>query len=156
METRLLATALVSFLNALAEAASGTAEEIEKLVSADGDDDAGEEKKPARKSRSKPAKDEDEDEKPARRSRAKAKAVKEDDDEDEDEDEDEDDDAADDEPSEDDVSDAVKAALKVLERTEVSKLIKKFGKADKSREVKPENRRHLIVNLEKAVKNADE
>lgn len=155
METRSLATILVAFLNAVGAAASEAAGEVEKLISAEGDGDEGGDEKPARRSRAKAKASE---EKPARTrpSRAKSKDEDEDDDDaDEDDDGDEEEDG-DDEPSEDDVIDAVRAAQKVLPRDEVVKLVKKFGKAERSRDVKPENRRHLIVNLEKAIKNAEE
>ena len=157
METRSLATVLVALLNTVGTAVSEAAGEIEKLISADGDDTGGDEK-PTRRARK--SKDE---EKPTRSrpSRAKAKSKDEDEDDDdaddedgeEEEEEEEDDDS---DPTEDDVIDAVRAAQKVLPRDEVVKLVKKFGKAERSRDVKPENRRHLIVNLEKAVKNAEE
>lgn len=150
MEIRSLVAILITLTNAIGEAASAAAEELEKLMSADGGDEVVPDK-PARKSRKKV--DDEDDEPPARNrpSRAKAKAKDEDEDEEEEEEEEEND-----EPSEDDVIDAVRAAQKVLPRDDIAKLVKKFGKAERSRDVKPENRRHLIVNLERAIKNAEE
>jgi hypothetical protein len=59
-------------------------------------------------------------------------------------------------PSESDIVEAVRAALKVLEKKEVSKIIKKHGKADRATEVDEELRQKVIDALEKAVEDAEE
>lgn len=144
METRTLAAVVVTFLNKLADVAGEAAKELDEAISADTDGDA--------RTTRRPRKDDDEkEERSSRRSRSK------DDDDDEKEEKkgsrrsskDEDD-----EPSEDDVVDAVRAAQKVLERNDVAKLVKKYGRAERSKDVKPENRQALIEALEKAVEDA--
>lgn len=128
METRALVVALIAILNFAVDT-------LEKLVASDG---AG----PASK------------EKGGRKSRAKAKSKVEDEDEDDDEDEDEDED--DDELTEDKVVDAVRAAQKAIDRNQVAKIVKKYGKAERASEVKPENRAKLLAELKKAIDEADE
>lgn len=147
METRKLASIFVSFLNAFIQVAEEAVEMVEKEL-AKGDDD-----KPEKGEKKK------DEEKSSRSSRSSRSSKKDDDDDDDDDDEkkgdddDDDDDKkkGDDEPSEDDCVDAVRAALKVLDRADVTKLVKKYGKADKASEVEPENRQKLIDALEKAV-----
>lgn len=63
---------------------------------------------------------------------------------------------SDDEPGEDDIVRATRAALKVLEEDDVKALIKKHGKAGRATEVKPEHRQAVIDALEKAVDEAQE
>lgn len=143
MEPRKLAATIVAILN-------DGAERIEKLIAADGDEegDAVETTKdkkkagktpPSRNTRSTKKKDEDED----------------DDDKDDDDDDDDDDDAddANDDkvPTEADIVKAVRGALKVLEKEDVVKHIKKHGKAEKATDVKPERRAAVIEALEQAV-----
>jgi hypothetical protein len=60
-----------------------------------------------------------------------------------------------DDPSEDDIVDAVRGAQKVLESNDVKKILKKHGKAERASEVEPENRQAVIDALEKAVEDAD-
>jgi hypothetical protein len=121
MELRALVVALVAICNFAAET-------LEKLLSEDGD---GKETRAAKPARSRP-------------SRAK-KEEKEDDDKDDDDDKDGD------EPSEDDIVDAVRAAQKVLEKADITKILKKHGKAERATEVEPEHRQAVIDALEKAV-----
>ncbi len=125
MELRALVVALISIANFAAET-------LEKLV-ADGEEGDGKSSK--RSARGKTS------------SRGKGKDKDDDDDKDEDKDGDE--------PSEDDVVDAVRAAQKVLESADVKKLLKKHGKADRASEVEPEHRQAVIDALEKAVEDAE-
>lgn len=130
METRALAVALIAILNFAVDT-------LEKLVSEDGGEKAKE--------------------KGARPSRAKAKTSsrsKKDDDDDADAD-DADDDKDSDEPSEDDIIDAVKAAQKVIDKADITKILKSKGKADRASEVEPERRQAVIDALEKAIEDAE-
>lgn len=129
METRALVVALVAILNFGAET-------LEKLLSEDGD---GGKEKPSR----------------SRPSRAKASAKGKEKDADDDADKDDDDDADGDEPSEDDVIDAVRAAQKVIEKVAITKILKSKGKADRASEVEPEHRQAVIDALEKAIEDAE-
>jgi hypothetical protein len=129
METRKLAVALVAFINALQEASAEFAEALEKQVSADGD---GDDPKPARSSRAGKTGGKD-----TSKTRGKDK----------------DDDG--DEPSEDDMVDAVRGAQKVLESADIKKILKKHGKAERASEIEPENRQAAIDALEKAVEAAE-
>lgn len=140
MKLRAVVAALIAGFNAQVE-------ELEKLMSEDGDAEEPEEK-PARRSRTS-RKDEEEDEpeeKPARRSRAKK--------EEEEEPEDDDADADGDNPSEDDIVDAVRAAQKVLEKDDVVAVIRKYGKKDRASQVPADRRQAVIDALEKAVDDA--
>lgn len=128
METRKLAAALVAFLNAVHEAADEASEEIEKLMSEDGDGDDPKEAK-AGKSSSRPP-----------RSASKNRGKDKDDD---------------DEPSEDDMVDAVRGAQKVLASADIKKILKKHGKAERASEIEPENRQAAIDALEKAIEKAE-
>jgi len=103
------------------------AETLEKLLSEDGD---------GKETRAKPAR--------SRPSRAKKEEKDDDDDKD-------DDDKDGDEPSEDDIVDAVRAAQKVLEKADITKILKKHGKAERATEVEAEHRQAVIDALEKAV-----
>lgn len=130
METRALVVALIAILNFAVDT-------LEKLVSEDGGEKAKE--------------------KGARPSRAKAKTSshsKKDDDDDADAD-DADDDTDSDEPSEDDIIDAVKAAQKVIDKADITKILKSKGKADRASEVEPERRQAVIDALEKAIEDAE-
>ena len=69
-----------------------------------------------------------------------------------DEDEEEDESDEDEEDSEADLRDAVRAALKIAERSEVIGLMKKHGKSDKASGVKPELRGAVIDALAKLTK----
>lgn len=100
-------------------------ETLEKLVSEDGGD--AEKEKGARPSRAKKA----------------AKPAK---------DEDEDDDEV---PTEDDVIDAVRAAQKVLEKDDISKILMKYAKAKRASEVEEGYRKRVIDALAKAVEDAE-
>ncbi len=145
MDIKKVVAILVTGLNDMAE-------ELEKLKSAEAeetpgrkgraskdDDDGDDDDKPARGKRA--AKDDDDD-KPAR-GKGKGK--------DEEEEEEEEDD---DEPSEADIAKAARGALKVLEKDDVVKLIKKFGKADRATEVKASLRQAVIDALEEAIEEA--
>jgi len=141
MEPRKLAAAIVAILN-------DGAEQIEKLIAADvgdkdADDDNGDDKKKRGTSTS-----------TSRNSRSSRSTKAKDEDEDEDEDEDDEDEDEDAEASEADIVKAARGALKVLEKDDVVKIIKKHGKADKATEVKPALRAKVIEALEQAV--ADE
>lgn len=144
METRKLASIIVSFLNAIVSCCEEAAEMINKEL-AKSDDDAPAGKSGKSSSRSKAKDDDDEKEEKPARGKGKAK------DEEEEEDDDNEEEESSDEPSEEDCVDAARAALKVLDRAEVSKIIKKYGKADKASEVEPELRQKVIDALEKAV-----
>ena len=150
METRKLASIIVSAFNALIQCLEEGVEMINKEL-AKSDDDAPASAKSGKSSGRSKTKDDDDDEKPTAR-RGKAKKEEEDDDEDasEEKEEEEDETNEGDEPSEEDCVDAARAALKVLDRADVSKIIKKYGKADKASEVKPELRQKVIDALEKA------
>ena len=121
MEIRALVVALVAICNFAAET-------LEKLLAEDGGD--GKASRSEKPSRSRP-------------SRAKGKEN--------DDDDDKDDDDNDDEPSEDDIVDAVRAAQKVLEKADITKILKKHGKAERATEVEPDMRQAVIDALEKAV-----
>jgi hypothetical protein len=129
VETRKLAAIVVSLCNALVDCLNEGIEMIEKEL-AKGDDDT-------------PVKEKAKSEKPKRPGRA-GKVEKEEEEEEEEEE-------TSDEPSEDDCVDAARAALKVLDRNAVAKLIKKHGKAEKASEVEAEYRQKVIDELEKAV-----
>lgn len=100
-------------------------ETLEKLVS----EDEGGEKKGGKLSKSSRSKKEDDD--------------------------DDDKDGDGDEPSEDDVVDAVRAAQKVLESADIKKILKTHGKADRAKEVEPELRQKVIDALERAIEDAE-
>lgn len=134
MEIRKLVVALIAIGNFAVET-------LEKLVSEDGDAQPEKEEKPSR-SRSKP-----ETVKPKTTSK-NGKPAK-------DDDEENDDDDAGDEPSEDDVIDAVRGAQKVLEGADVKKILKKYGRAERASEVEPEHRQAVIDALEKAIEDAE-
>lgn len=74
--------------------------------------------------------------------------------EDEDEDEEEEEESEDEEPTEADVRDAVRAALKLCDRPEVIALMKKHGKSDKASGIKASLRGAVIDALEALVKGA--
>lgn len=134
METRALAALLITVLNSAAQ-------QIEESIAGDGDDN--DDAAPARSKAKARAPDASRrsDDKAAASARARAKN-----------DEDEDDDSADTAaPDADDVVDAVRAALKVIDRAAVSKILKKHGKAEKASEVAEENRQAVIDAIEKAI-----
>lgn len=134
METRKLALLLITILNSAVE-------QIEEAVSEEGE---AKEDKPAKASgggRKRP-----ETVKPTSTKKHGAK---------DDDDSDDDDDDKGDEPSEDDVVDAVRGAQKVLESADIKKILKKHGKAERASEVEPENRQAVIDALEKAVEDAE-
>lgn len=131
MDTRKLATAVTRYANSVAEAGEALAADVEKLMSADGDEGKDESSSSGGKSSRSSARSE-------RSSRA-----------------DKDDDDKDDEPSEEDIAKAARAALKVLDSAEVKKVIKKHGKADRATEVEPKYRKATIAALEEAVENVD-
>jgi len=76
----------------------------------------------------------------------------EDSDEDEEDSDEDEEDSDEDEVSEADLKDAVRAALKIAERSEVIGLMKKHGKSDKASGVKPELRGAVIDALAKLTK----
>lgn len=135
METRKLALALITGLNAMAQA-------LEEAAGEDGGEGEEEnEREERRSSRSKKKTT-------SRRSRSR-------DDDDADDDKDDDDAEEGDHPDEDEIVDAVKAAQKVLESADIKKLLKKHGKADRASEVEPELRQKVIDALDKAVEAAE-
>jgi hypothetical protein len=73
-------------------------------------------------------------------------------DEDEEDSDEDEEDSDEDEVSEADLKDAVRAALKIAERSEVIGLMKKHGKSDKASGVKPELRGAVIDALAKLTK----
>jgi len=133
METRKLAIALVAFINAIHDASGELAEELEKLTSEDGDGDDDKDDKGG-KSGSGSARS-------SKKSADKGGKGKSKED--------------DDEPSEDDMVDAVRGAQKVLESADIKKILKKHGKAERASEIEPENRRAAIDALAKAVEDAE-
>lgn len=134
MDARTLATALVGILN-------DAAEELEKLLAADGEDDADEPK--SKKKKKGDDDDDNEDDEP------KSKKKKKDDDDDDDDNEDGD------EPTAADVTKAARAAVKKLGKEPVLKIIKKKGKADRSDEVAAKYRQAVIDALSEAVEEAE-
>lgn len=137
METRKLASVIVSGLNDLAE-------KIEEALAEDGGDEGGKGKGKDRASSSTSSR--------SSRSSARGKDADESDDDDDDKD---DDDGDGDEPSSDDCVKAARAALKVLEKDEVTKIVKKYGKVEKSADVPADKRQAVIDALEKAVEEAE-
>ncbi len=136
----------------------------EAIATAQDEDGPVETDKPAK------AKSSKEQRKAAAEKLAKAKASEEDEEEDEEEEEsdeeeeesdeededeeseDDEEDSDEDEVTETDVKDAVRAALKIAERSEVIGLMKKHGKSDKASGVKPELRGAVIDALAKLTK----
>lgn len=130
MEIRTLVVAFVAIFNFAATT-------LEKLLSGDG---STSDVPTTRRSRS-----------TSSRSRSSSsKAV-----DDEDTVEDDNDNTDDDTPSEDDIIDAVKAAQKILEKTDISKILMKYGKASRATEVAAANRQRVIDALEKAIDDAE-
>lgn len=124
MKTTALAALIVSILN-------NAAQEIETAISESGEEDESEE--------TRSDKEKNKESKGAKEKGVKSKSKEDDDDGDV--------------PSESDIVEAVRAALKVLEKKEVSKIIKKYGKADRATEVDAELRQKVIDALEKAIED---
>lgn len=124
MKTTALAALIVSILN-------NAAQEIETAISENGEDESEE---------TRASEGEDKESKGAKGKGVKGKSKGDDD--------------SGDAPSESDIVEAVRAALKVLEKKEVSKIIKKYGKADRATEVDEELRQKVIDALEKAIEDA--
>lgn len=127
METRKVVTILIAGLNEIVS-------NLEELVSEEGGGKGPKDKEEtgSRSSRSSRAKDKDKDEV--------------------DDDDNDDDDG---EATEDDIVKATRAALKVLDKEDVVKIIKKHGKKEKASEVAANLRQKVIDALEEAVENAD-
>lgn len=146
MDTRQLVIALAGIANFAATT-------FEQLVSAVDDGEDGEDapeatgkKRAPRKSRAASA------DKPTRGRRSRAKAPEPE--EEEEEEEEPDDDDASEEPSEDELIAAVRAAQKVLERPDITKVLKTKGKASRATEVSPDRRSAVIEELERLMDEA--
>jgi len=138
MKTTALAALIVSILNKVVSVLDNAAQEIETAISESGEENEGEETRSGKGSTG------------AKEKGAKGASK------DDDRDGDDDDDGDRDTPSESDIIEAVRAALKVLEKTKVAKIIKKYGKADRASEVDEELRQKVIDELEKAIEAAGE
>lgn len=150
METRKLASIFVSFLNAVIATCEEAVEMTEKELAKGGDDNAEssrQRKANNDKTRSSKKDDDDDDDDDKGKTSSRRSSKKDDDDDDDDK-------GKDDEPELEDLQDAVRAALKVCEKADVVKCLKKHGKAEKASDVEPENRQAAIDALEKMVDEA--
>lgn len=153
METRKLASIVVSCCNALIQVLTETVEMVEKELAKDKDDNGKSEKEKSGERSSSSSRRKEATSRLDAKNKEKEKAK---DDDEDDDDEDEDDEKKDDgdEPSLEDLQDAVRAALKVCENVDVVKCLKKHGKAKKASEVEPDMRGAAIKGLEKLVDEA--